>query len=216
MVSIEERVVVIGLKRSDVNKDILILFAICYEYQLSFTNIVKLFSISKKYFWTFLEIFSPMIKMGVRKAAMLKKSVDKMMECLQTKNWDSLNPREERMLEAFTWFIEDNFTDGEGCLHVSQFDNLPFVKAYAENNLVINSKLSVSDNVDRIKYIEMGDEKFYKTSRFLYFMEKYSGDTDMRELDSLSVKEMMRRINLGVEKLHEKEKSDYYKVKQRI
>ena len=201
----------IGLKRSDISRDILVIFTICYEYQLSFTHVLKLFTISKKYFWTFLEIFSPMIKMGVRKAAMIKKSVDKMLECLKDKTltYELLTPREEKILEAFTWFIEDSFSDGEGCLHITQFESIPFAKAVMDNGLVINSDYkSWFDNVDRIKYIEMGGDKFYKTSKFLYYMEKYSGDTEAHELDSLSVREMLKRISDGAEKLYEKEKSE--------
>ena len=201
----------IGLRKSDISKDVLMIFAICYEYQLSFTNVLKLFTISKKYFWTFLEIFSPMIKMGVRKAAMLKKSVDKMMECLKDKTltYELLTPREEKMLEAFTWFIEDNFSDGEGCLHITQFENIPFAKAVLANGLILNSGYkSWLENVDKIKYIEMGGDKFYKTSKFHYYMEKYSGDTEAHELDSLSVREMLRRISDGADKLYEKEKAE--------
>ena len=201
----------IGLKRSDISRDILVIFTICYEYQLSFTHVLKLFTISKKYFWTFLEIFSPMIKMGVRKAAMIKKSVDKMLECLKDKTltYELLTPREEKILEAFTWFIEESFSDGEGCLHITQFESIPFAKAVMDNGLIINSDYkSWFDNVDRIKYIEMGGDKFYKTSKFLYYMEKYSGDTEAHELDSLSVREMLKRISDGAEKLYEKEKSE--------
>ena len=201
----------IGLKKSDINRDVLMIFTICYEYQLSFTNVLRLFTISKKDFWTFLEIFSPMIKMGVRKASMLKKSVDKMLECLKDKSltYELLTPREEKILEAFTWFIEDNFSDGEGCLHISQFEQIPFAKAYTYNGLVMSHNFtSWFDNVDKIKYIEMGGDKFFKTSKFLYYMEKYSGDTEAHELDSLSVKEMLRRISDGAEKLYEKEKAE--------
>ena len=152
-----------------------------------------------------------MIKMGVRKAAMIKKSVDKMLECLKDKTltYELLTPREEKILEAFTWFIEDSFSDGEGCLHITQFESIPFAKAVMDNGLVINSDYkSWFDNVDRIKYIEMGGDKFYKTSKFLYYMEKYSGDTEAHELDSLSVREMLKRISDGAEKLYEKEKSE--------
>ena len=66
----------IGIKYKDIDKDMLMIFTICYEYSISFTNMLKLFIISRKYFWTFMEICSPMLKMGVRKAATLKKSVD--------------------------------------------------------------------------------------------------------------------------------------------
>lgn len=201
---------VIGLKKRDINKDILLLFLVCYEYGLSFTYVMKLYAVSKKYFWTFLEVFSPMLKMGIRKATNLRRSVDKILDCMNNSaSVDNLTPTEERMMEVFSWYIEDNFTDGEGCIHVSQFDGLPFAKAYGEHDLYIPNRTKLlSENVDRIEYIEMGNEKFYKTSKILYFMERYSGDTDIRELDSLSVQEMIRRIQDGVDKINEKERRE--------
>ena len=201
----------IGLKVRDIDRDILLIFIMCYEYSLSFTNMMKLFVISRKYFWTFLEICSPMIKMGIRKASLMRKSAEKMLACLKDKSliYESLTPREDKVLEAFTWFIEDNFSDGEGCLHISQFENIPFAKAYSSNGLPVASNYeNMLKNVDRISYIEMGDSKFYKTSRFLYYMEKYSGDTDIRELESMSVKEMLARIADGEEKIREKEEEE--------
>ena len=201
---------VIGLKRKDINKDILLLFLVCYEYSLSFTYVMKLYAVSKKYFWIFLEVFSPMLKMGIRKATTLRRSVDKILACMDNlEDVDNLTPTEERMMEIFSWYIEDNFTDGDGCIHISQFDGLPFVKAYGEHDLYISSKQRpLSENVDRIEYIVMGNEKFYKTSKVLYFMERYSGDTDVRELDSLPIQEIVRRIQDGVEKINEKEREE--------
>lgn len=201
----------IGLKRADISKGTLLLFLVCYEYALSFTYVMKLYAVSKKYFWTFLEVFSPMLKMGIRKATTLRRSVDKILDCMNgLTNSDTLTPTEERMMEVFSWFIEDNFTDGEGCIHVSQFDNIPFARAYGEHSLYIpNKQKTISENVDRIQYIEMGNDKFYKTSKILYFMERYSGDTDIRELDAMSIQEMIRRIQDGVEKVHEKEREEY-------
>lgn len=202
----------IGIKRGDIDKDILMIFVVCYEYSMSFMNTLKLFAVSRKYFWTFMEICSPMIKMGVRKAMTLRKSVDKMMECIKDPSltYETLTPREDMILEAFNWFIEDNFSDGEGCLHISQFEKVPFAKAYGNNDMLVASDYkNMLENVDRIKYIQMGDDKFYRTSRFLYFMEKYCGDTDVRELDSLSVKEMIKRIQDGAEKLREQEQKEF-------
>ena len=202
----------IGLKTGDIDKDIVFIFLMGYEYSLSFTNLMKLFVISKKYFWTFLEICSPMIKMGIRKAALLRKSAEKIMLCLKDKSlsYEILTPREDKMMEALTWFIQDNFSDGEGCLHISQFKNIPFAKAYSKNHMLVASDFdNMVKNVDRIEYIMMGDEKFFKTSRFLYYMEKYCGDIDVRELENLSVKEMTKKILEGEEKLREKEEAEY-------
>lgn len=207
----------IGLKFKDIDKDILLIFLMSYEYSLSFTNMIKLFTISRKYFWTFMEVCSPMLKMGIRKASIIKKSAEKIYDCLLNKEgaYESLTPREERMMETFTWFIEDSFTDGEGCLHLSQFRNVPFAQAFGNNDLLVASNYEqMEKNVDRIAYITMGDNRFYKTSRFLYYMEKYSGDTDIRELESLSVKEMLRRISDGEEKIREEEIAEAQRLNQ--
>ena len=198
----------IGLKKRDIDKDILFIFSMSYEYCLSFTNMIKLFTISRKYFWTFLEICAPMIKMGIRKASILKKSSEKMYNCLLGKEGahDQLTMREEKILEAFTWFIEDNFSDGEGCLHLSQFKDVGAARAYGKNNLLVASDFqNMEKNIDQIAYISIGDNKFYKTSRFLFYMEKFCGDIDLRELECLSVREMLRRIAEGEDKLNEKE-----------
>lgn len=205
----------IGLKTRDIDRDIVLIFIMCYEYSLSFTNMMKLFVISRKYFWTFLEICSPMIKMGIRKASLMRKSAEKILPYVkgQQSNYEELSPREEKILEALTWFIEDSFSDGDGCLHISQFKNVPFARAYTSNGLVVGSSYeSMLNNLDRIKYIQMGDSKFYKTSRFLYYMEKYSGDTDIRELEAMSVKEMLTRISDGEEKLREKEEEEFARI----
>ena len=206
----------IGIKKREIDKELLMIFVICYEYSMSFTHVVKLYNISKKYFWTFLEICTPMIKMGVRKAANLRKSVNKIYDCLKkgkdATSYAELSVREEKMLEAFSWFLEDHFSDGTGCLHISQFEPMPFAKAYSKDGMLVASNFeNTVYNLDSVAYIKVGDNKFYKTSKFLYLMEKYSGDTDIKELNSLSVKEMLKRIAKGEEELNDKETQEFKK-----
>lgn len=198
----------IGIKKEEINKDTIMLFIMSYEYSLNFMNIYKLYKISKKYFWTFLEICSPMIKMGVRKAAMMRDSVDHFLVCLKdpSKRFDTLTPREEQIFEIFKWFIIDSFADGEGCLHITQFKGVPAAKAYGKNELpVASSYETMLDSVDRIHYIKVGDNKFYKTSKLLYYLEKFEGDMDIRELNTLSVRDMVRKIQDGMERQEENE-----------
>lgn len=198
----------VGLKTKDIDKDVLMLFVICYEYSMSFTNVLKLFQISRKYFWTFMEICSPMIKMGVRKAACIRKTAQKILAVFKNpdKITEDLTPREEKIFEALTWFIEDSFSDGESCLHISDFKQWPFVTGHSENGLTVARTFEeLLSNIDNISFVKVGESKFYKTSRFLYFMEKYSGDTDWNELNTLSVTEMLKRIADGAEKIREKE-----------
>ena len=193
----------IGLKRRDIDRDVLMIFALSYEYSMSFTNLLKLFKISKEYFWTFMEICSPMLKMGVRKASMLRKSVEKIYPYLIGEGErEELSIREENMLNHFKWYIEESFTDGDGCLTIEQLKSFPSALGFSENDVCIASNhKSLENNLDSIKYIKIGNDKFFKTSRVLYYMEKFCGDLDFYQINNLSMRDMMRKIDEGEERL---------------
>ena len=199
----------IGLKTQDIDRDIIFIFLMGYEYSLSFTNLMKLFVISRKYFWTFLEICCPMLKMGVRKASLLKKSADKIDLCLRGRAnpREELTPKEEMMYEMLTWFIEDSFSNGEVCLNIRQFKDIPNAKAFGNSGFIVASDYdNALKNVDRIEYIEVGENRFYRTSKLLFYMEKFCGDTEAGVLENLSVKEMYKRIVTAEEKLNAEDK----------
>ena len=197
----------VGLKLKDVNKDVLMLFILCYEYPMSFTNVYKLFNISKKYFWTFMEICAPMLKMGVRKATMMRKSVDRILPYVTGEGEKKeLTAREENILEMFSWFFEDSFSDGEGCLHINQLEQVPFAKGYTNKDLCVATTFEgLKNNLDQIAYVDIAGTKFYKTSRFVFYMEKYCGDLDIYQINNFSVKEMLYKIDEGERRLAEKE-----------
>ena len=197
----------IGLKTKDIDRDIIFIFLMGYEYSLSFTNLMKLFVISRKYFWTFLEICCPMLRMGVRKAAILKKSADKIDLCLRglANPKEELNPKEEIMYEMLSWFIEDSFSNGEYCLNIKQFKDIPNIKVFGKSGFIVASDYeNALKNVDSIEYIEVGENKFYKTSKLLFYLEKFCGDMEARALENLSVKDMYKKIVIAEEKLNEK------------
>lgn len=193
----------VGIRVRDINKDLLFIFALSYEYSMSFTNLWKLFNISKQYFWTFMEICSPMIKMGVRKAVMLRKSVEKILPYLIGEGEkEELTVKEECILDLFNWFVEDSFSDGEGCLTLQQLEAIPSAKGFIENDLCVASNhKGLVDNLDNIKYITIGKDKFHKTSRMMYYMEKYCGDLDFYQINNLTIKDMLRKIDEGEERL---------------
>ena len=189
-----------------IDRDLLMIFALSYEYSMSFTNLLKLFKISKQYFWTFMEICSPMIKMGVRKASMLRRSVNKILPYLTGEGEkETLTVKEDRMLDIFRWFIEESFTDGEGCLTIDQLEALPFAKGYTSQDVcVAPTHNSLVNNIDRVEYITIGADRFYKTSRMGYYMEKFCGDLDMNQINNLTIKEMLRKVNEGQYDLEQK------------
>lgn len=191
----------VGLKFRDIDKDVLMMFALSFEYSMSFTNLLKLFKISKDYFWTFMEICSPMLKMGVRKASLIRRSVNKILPYLTGVGAkEELTVREECMMNLFRWFVEDSFSDGEGCLQLEQIEAIPFAKGYTKQHVCIaTSYEGLKNNIDNVDYIKIGDTKFYKTSRVLYYMEKYCGDLDFNQINNLSIKDIIRRVEDGEE-----------------
>jgi hypothetical protein len=199
---------VVGIKMSDIDRDLLMMFALSYEYSMSFTNVLKLFKISKQYFWTFMEICGPMLKMGVRKASMLRRSVNKILPYLTGEGEkETLTAKEDCMLDLFKWFIEESFTDGEGCLTIEQLESLPFAQGYSKQGLcVAQTHKSLVNNLDRVEYVKIGDDKFYKTSKMGYYMEKFCGDLDMNQLNNLTIREMLRKIDEGQSELEQREK----------
>ena len=192
----------VGLKRKDITKEVLLIFTICYEYSLNFTNVLKLYKISRKYFWTFMEVCNPMLKMGTRKAINIRKSVEKMLPYAQSlyTGATDLTPREDSILQTFNWFVQDSFSDGEGCLHVSQLSVIPFVKAYRNDGSMLSSNFkTIERDLDDISYITLGEDKYPKTSRMLFYLEKYAGDINVRDLDTMSVRDMVHKIQDGRE-----------------
>lgn len=165
-----------------------------------------------------MEICSPMIKMGVRKAACLRKTVDKIMNCLKTSTptMDEMTLKEEKIFQALTWFLEDSFSDGDACLHISQLEAIPFAKGYSKYEMEIASDFKgMLYNLDRIEYVEIASRRYYKTSRFMYYLEKYSGSLEIRELNNLSVKDMIKKISEGEREIYEKEKQGFLASKRK-
>ncbi len=192
----------VGLKKREITKEILLIFMICYEYSLNFRNVLKLYKISRKYFWIFMEVCNPMLKMGTRKAVNLRKSVERMLPYAQSlyAGATELTPREDLILQTFNWFVQDSFSDGEGCLHISQLSSIPFVKAYRKDGSLISANAKIIErDIDDVSYITLGQDKYSKTPRILFYLEKYAGDLNVRELDTLSVKDMVNKIQEGRE-----------------
>ena len=200
----------VGIKLKDIDRDVLMIFALSYEYSMSFTNLLKLFKISKQYFWTFMEICGPMLKMGVRKASMLRRSVNNLLPYVTGEGEKvCLTPREENMLEMFHWFMEESFSDGEGCLSLEQMSAFPSARGYNKQDLCVAYNYeSLKNNLDNVEYIAIGDTKFYKTSRMCFYMEKYCGDLDMNQINNLSIRDMLRRISDGEDELERRQEEE--------
>ena len=104
------------------------------------------------------------------------------------------------------WFVEDSFSDGEGCLSLDQLSAIPFVRGFSKDNVCISYDYnSLKNNIDRVDYVKVGEDKFHKTSKALFLMEKYCGDLDFYQINNLSVRDIQKRIDETDEKHQQEE-----------
>ena len=150
-----------------------------------------------------MEVCAPMLKMGVRKASCLRKTVNKILNCLKTipYSYKGFNTKEEVIFEAFLLYLETSFSDGEACLSLSQLKSMPFAEGFSKDGYLMATNFeSLVKNIDRIDYIKLGKDVYHKTSGLMYFMSKYRGDMSLKELKALSVRDVLKIISEEQEK----------------
>ena len=190
----------VGLKVKDINKNILTIFILCYEYNLNFTQVLNLYAISNKYFWIFLDTIGNMTKIGIRKALSIKKSVEKILNHLNGEEHVRLTASESIILDIFSSYVESSFTDGETCLSLDQLKLFPAITGYNEQEQPISSSYEdMKKNIDRIGSIKIVDTIYHKTSKMLFYIEKYSGSFNMKEIESMTISELVDVIQEGQE-----------------
>ncbi len=193
----------------DINYDKIFLFVLSYEYNLNFNQIMTLFDFSSDIFWTYINTLRPMLKLGDRKAAMLKHSARKIYF-----KWlgsaVELTDKECEYYNYLSTYVNDSFTNGDVCIHSSMITEFPIVARgmFVEyksgrqlEQVTINSHDELCKYIDNIDSIVINDEVFSKTSRVEFLIEKYYGDLNPRELRRKTVREirdMMEREAIEV------------------
>ena len=197
----------------DVNYDRIFLFVLSYEYDLNFNQIMTLFNFSSDIFWTYINTFRPMLKLGDRKAAMLKQSARRIyFKWLGSKI--ELSEREQEYYNYLTTYINDSFTNGDICIHSSMIDTFPiqakgvFVEYKTGkhlSNITINSKEELCKYIDSIATICIDGEVYSKTSRVEFLIEKYYGELNSRELRRKTVREIRDMMDKEAIELYNQE-----------
>lgn len=187
----------------DLNHDKIFLFVLSYEYNMNFNQIMTLYDFSPEIFWSYINIFKPMIKLGDRKALMLKKSANNLYFTLLG-NKVKLTEKENEYLTFLSQYIFDSFSNGETCMHLSQLKSFPviangyFVSSNDCKNISsvkLNSVKEVFRYIDSIESIEYKGKVYQKTSRLQYMMEKYYPDMSIQEIRSKRVKEVVQMLD---------------------
>lgn len=200
----------------DINYDRIFLFVLSYEYNLNFNQIMTLFNFSADIFWTYINTLRPILKLGDRKASMLKHSARRIyFKLLGSK--EELPEKEVQFYNYLMTYMNDSFTNGEKCIHMSALNKFPieakgvFVEYKTGRQLsriTIESQEELYKYIDSIVTIEIDGEIYSKTSRVEFLVEKYYGDLSPREIRRKSTKELIEMMNKEAIELHNKEIED--------
>lgn len=187
----------------DLNHDKIFLFILCYEYSLNFNQILTLYEFSPEIFWSYINILKPILKISDRKAQILKKSANNVyFKLIRSKV--KLSDKELEYVHYLSQYINDSFTDGEKCLHISQLKKFPIkAKGYFINSsnyreiseIILNSVEELFKYIDSIESIEYRKVVYNKTSRLEYMVEKYYPDVPIKELRLKNVSEMIEMLS---------------------
>ena len=186
----------------DLNHDKILLFILSYEYNLNFNQVLTLYEFSPEIFWSYINILKPVLKVGDRKAQMLKKSANNVYFKLLG-NKVRMSDKEHEYLRYLSQYINDSFTNGEKCIHYKQLDKFPIkAKGYFINSsnckeistITLNSEAELYKYIDSIESIEYDKEVLTKTTRLQYLIEKYYPDMSLKEIRIKNVRDIIEML----------------------
>lgn len=200
----------------DVNYDRIFLFVLSYEYNMNFNQIMTLFNFSTDIFWTYINTLRNMLKLGDRKAMMLKHSARKIYFKWLGSNVE-FTEKEEEYFNYLSIYLNDSFYNGNECIHMSQINKFPLIAhgAFVEyrsgkhlNVISINDADELVKYIDSISSIEWEGEKYTKTSRIEFLIEKYYGDLSAKEIKSKTVRDLIAIMDKDAIQSHSQELID--------
>lgn len=200
----------------DINYDKIFLFILSYEYGMNFNTIMSLFNFSPDIFWTYINTLRPMLKLGDRKASMLKHSARKLYFKLLGSQVD-LTIKEQEYIIYLMQYINDSFSNGDVCIHCSALNSYPYeVKGvFVEQStgkqlelITIHNQDELYKYIDSIEAIKIKNEWYAKTTRVEYLIEKYYGDLNSREIRRKSVRDIIEMMDSESIDFHNKELED--------
>lgn len=200
----------------DVNYDRIFLFVLSYEYNMNFNQIMTLFNFSTDIFWTYINTLRNMLKLGDRKAMMLKHSARKIYFKWLGSNVE-LTEKEEEYFNFLSIYLNDSFSNGVECVHLSNITKFPLVAhgAFVEyrsgrqlDTVTINNSEELIKYIDSILDIEWNGEKYTKTSRIEFLIEKYYGDLSAKEIKGKTVRDLIAMMDRDAIQSHNQELID--------
>lgn len=183
------------------------LFVLSNEYNIPFVQMMNLYNLSELIFWSYMEMFSNMSKMGVRKASQLSKIANRIYK----KNF-GFKDKKERKVEVDKLDIEGNvMLDDKGNPRkdkIIKFDYFEILLTPQEQRLLNllkyytttgfsdgNEFLTDEELMDMYSRIDLSQDiitlegrTFGRCKKIDYVLERYFPELSMEEYRTLSIK----------------------------
>ena len=180
------------------DKERILIFQIAYNYNINLNSILQLRDMSKDLFWTFLNVFAPLLKVGTRKVGQFNKVASKFIDIYKG-NFSilDLNEQEAEIYSLIELYFRKYFTDGDKLYTIPTLVNRGSLDAYKEDGTYIGKGVDViKEKINDIDYITLNRKiKLVKCSRINYLIDKLCNNMTIKEIRSKSIKELVELIN---------------------
>lgn len=180
------------------DKERILIFQIAYNYNINLNSVLQLRDMSKDLFWTFLNVFAPLLKVGTRKVGQFNKVASKFIDIYKG-NFSilDLNEQEAEIYSLIELYFRKYFTDGDKLFTIPTLANRGSLDAYKEDGTYIGKGLDViKEKINDIDYITLNRKiKLVKCSRINYLIDKLCNNMTIKEIRSKSIKELVELIN---------------------
>jgi hypothetical protein len=175
---------------TDLEKEIVYLFSICYEYNVNINELIKIYKVSPAYFWNLLNIIFPALRIGTRKVVLMNDQVDRLIGYI--KKGGTVLEYDKKIAQIFPLYVADSFSDGNQCIHYTDITSADTL--YNEKGTKKHLKSLTYSDLAGIKYIKRDNSILYRSSRINYILEKYYGDLGNFELCQKTIKQIQEMV----------------------
>lgn len=190
------------------------LFVLSHEYGLPFAVLLSLYDLSDALFWGYVSVFTPALKMGVRKGSQLSKTAQRIYKSIY-----GLKERKQEKVEKLVEDEEGNVVlDKNGNpkrekITVNRYETIVLTeeeqgiknvlsyyvthgysngdKFYTDNEILdMRTSKALKNDV-----LAIDGDNYLKCTQLEHFIEKYMPELEVADFRRLSVKDLRTRID---------------------
>lgn len=182
---------------SDLNEDLVFLFTLCYDNNLNFNRLYRLYKLSDKVFWGYIGALTPIFKIGVKKVNSYAETAYHIMNYIKETPYSELSNFDKRVYELMSMFIKNIYLTGDLSKMKAIKDIIPIKRIncclYGEENYKEVSVRTI-DDFNCIKEILIDGDTFYKTSTIEAIIDRHYGDMKVSQIENKTLRELETMI----------------------